>query len=72
MAFNTIAGYRTAISEVHEQVDGSPIGVYSDISCIIHAIHIKNPPLICSNEPVNITPLLDYIRELGDNSSMSI
>src|ERR1044072_5077171 len=72
MAFHTIAGYRTAISEVHEHVNGSPIGVHPDISRIMHAIHIENPPPVRSDEPVNITPSLDYIRELGDNSSMSI
>ncbi|CAG8436131.1 10656_t:CDS:2 [Funneliformis caledonium] len=38
----------------------------------MHAIHIKNPPLTHSDEPIDITPSLDYIKEMGDNLSMTI
>jgi hypothetical protein len=32
LSFNTIAGYRTAISEIHEHIDDAPIGSHPDIS----------------------------------------
>ena len=64
LAFNTIAGYRTAISEVHEFIDGSPIGSHPDVSRALRAIHMENPPTIPSDDPVDISPSLDYIRDL--------
>jgi hypothetical protein len=72
LVYNTITGYRMAISEVHEQVDGSPIGSHSDISRFLQAIHKNNLPPIHSDDPIDIMPSLDYIRNLDDNISMSI
>ena len=70
MAYNTIASYRTAISEVHEHVEGSPVGLHPDISRMMHAAYIENPPLIHSDEPIDITPSLDYIKNIGDLSTI--
>ena len=72
LAFNTIAGYRTAISEMHDHVNGVPIGSHPDISQALRAIHTTNPPPVPLDEPIDILPSLDYIRELGSNSSMTI
>lgn len=72
LAYNTIAGYRSAISEYHDYVDGAPIGSHPDISKAIQAIFIKNPPPIHSDEPIDLAPSLDYIRKLGDNSEMTV
>jgi hypothetical protein len=38
----------------------------------MHAIHSENPPPTKSDDPIDITPSLDYIKELGDNDDMSI
>jgi hypothetical protein len=72
LAFNTIAGYRTAISKIHEFVNGSPIGIHPDISQTMQSIHAQNPPPVHSDDPIDIIPSLDYIKDLGDNTSMSI
>ena len=72
LAYNTIAGYRTAISECHEYIDGAPIGSHPDVSKTLQAVHIHNPPPVHSDDPIDIVSSLTYIRELGDNNSMSI
>ena len=72
LAFNTIAGYRTAISEHHDHIDSSPIGSHPDVSKALQAIHINNPPPTRPDETIDIVPSLDYIRQLGDNNSMLI
>jgi hypothetical protein len=71
LSFNTITGYRTAISEIHEHIDNAPIGSHPDISRFMHAIHSENPPPTKSDDPINITPSLDHIKELGDNDDIS-
>lgn len=71
-SYNTIAGYRSAISEVHDFVDGVAIGSHPDISHMMHAIHSDKPPPSKPDDPVNISLSLDYIRNLGSNKSMSI
>jgi hypothetical protein len=45
---------------------------HPDISRFMHVIHSENPPPIKSDNPIDITPSLDYIKELGDNDDMSI
>jgi hypothetical protein len=72
MSFNTIAGYRTAISEIHDHVDGVSIGSHPDIAKIMQAIHWENPPPSRQDEPIDLTPSLKFIHDLGDNDSMAI
>jgi hypothetical protein len=72
LSYSTITGYRSAISEIHDHVNGAPIGSHPDVSRIIHAVHVQNPPPIKPDDPVDICPSLDYIRDLGDNDFMSI
>ncbi|GBC01634.1 hypothetical protein RclHR1_04270012 [Rhizophagus clarus] len=72
LSYNTIAGYHTAISEIHEQDNSLPIGSDPDISKIIKAIYAENPLIPHTDEAIDITPSLNYIRDLGNNHTMSI
>ena len=67
-AFNTIAGFRTAISEIHEDIDGVSIGLHPDVTRAMHAIHVENPPPVHSDDPIDLTPSLDYVKNLGPTS----
>ncbi|CAB4379709.1 unnamed protein product [Rhizophagus irregularis] len=71
-SYNTIAGYRSAISEIHEQIDNFSIGTHPDILKAMQAIRIDKPPTSKSNDAINIIPSLEFIVSLGDNSTMSI
>ncbi|RGB36089.1 hypothetical protein C1646_697977 [Rhizophagus diaphanus] len=61
-AYNTIVGYRIAVSETHEHVDGYSIETRRDVAKTMLSIHIDNPPPIHSYDPIDITPSLDYIK----------
>ena len=71
-SYNTIAGYRSAISEIHDFVDNISIGSHPDIIKAMLAMRIDRPPATKTDETINITPSLDYIINLGDNFLMSI
>ncbi|CAG8818563.1 16272_t:CDS:2, partial [Racocetra persica] len=72
LAYNTIARYHTAISEVHNPIDGNRIGYHPDIARTIISIYKKNPPPDAPDEVIDIVLYLDYIISLGDNDTMSI
>ena len=62
LAYNTIAGYRTAILECHDYVNGTSIGSHPDVSKVLQAVHVHNPPPIRSDEPIDIISSLEYTR----------
>lgn len=70
-AANTIAGYRSAISEIHDPVDGQSIGNHPDISRAIAAVMKENPPALHNDDIIDITPSLEFIISLGNNESMT-
>ena len=71
-AYNTIAGYRSAISEIHQYVDNVPIGQHPDITKAISAVFKIQPPPMPKDELMDISPSLNFICELGNNDLMSI
>ncbi|GBC31876.1 hypothetical protein GLOIN_2v1786700 [Rhizophagus irregularis DAOM 181602=DAOM 197198] len=71
-SYNTIAGYRSAISEMHERIDNFSIGTHPDILKAMQAIRINKPPTSKSDDAIDIIPSLEFIVSLGDNSTMSI
>ena len=71
-AANTIAGYRSAISEIHDLVDGQTIGNHPDVSRAIIAVRKENPATSIGPDIVDISPSLEYIDTLGNNESMQL
>ncbi|PKY60635.1 hypothetical protein RhiirA4_484558 [Rhizophagus irregularis] len=60
-AANIITGYRTAISEIHELVDGQSVGSHLDIFRAILAVHKLNLPTVEQNNNLDILSSLEYI-----------
>ncbi|CAG8487821.1 11863_t:CDS:2 [Gigaspora margarita] len=71
-AFNIIASYRTAISEIHNHIDGYQVGRHPEITKFMIAIRKINPPPSPPDNGLDILLLLDFIVSLGANDSMSI
>jgi hypothetical protein len=71
-SFNTIAGYRSAISEIHVPIDGMAIGHHPDITKAMTAVRLENPPKEHSEDLIDISPSLAHISNLGSNMDMSI
>ncbi|CAG8715636.1 459_t:CDS:2, partial [Cetraspora pellucida] len=71
-AYNTIAEYRTAISEIHDFIDGTPIGKHPDICRVMQAIHNENSSPIRSDDLIDLISSLDYIIRLNNNTEHSL
>ncbi|CAG8852541.1 2709_t:CDS:1, partial [Gigaspora margarita] len=71
-AYNTIVGYRSAISEIHDWVDHSPIGSHPIIVKAMRGVYNKNPPPPTEDEVVDLVPAFDKVRSLGDHDAMDL
>ncbi|CAG8674167.1 22938_t:CDS:2, partial [Racocetra persica] len=61
-----------AISEVHNYIDGYPIGKHLDIVKFMITIQKSNPPPPAPDDTIDIISALDFIVSLGPNENMSI
>ncbi|CAG8659998.1 24406_t:CDS:2, partial [Cetraspora pellucida] len=71
-AYNTIAEYRSAISEIHDFIDSTPISKHPDVCRVMQAIHNENLPPIRSDDLIDLTSSLDYIIRLNNNTEHSL
>ncbi|CAG8710396.1 5647_t:CDS:2, partial [Gigaspora rosea] len=71
-SYNTIALYRSAISEIHKEVEGVPVGRNKDVAKIMLGIFKMNPPKKPGDKIYDITPSLDYIVSLGNNNLLPL
>ncbi|CAG8738386.1 43329_t:CDS:2 [Gigaspora margarita] len=69
-SYNTIAAYRLTISEDYKYIDNLPVGQNQDIAKLMLGIFRSNPPAESSDNIYDITPSLDFIVSLGDNSQL--
>lgn len=72
MQYNTIASYRSAISEVHILVEEKAIGAHPIIVKVMKGIYNLRPPKQKPTDVVDVLPTMDYIQSLGSNSKMTI
>ncbi|CAG8783613.1 7096_t:CDS:1, partial [Gigaspora margarita] len=70
--YNTIASYRSAISEIHNHVNRYLVGRYLDIIKFMIAIRKTNHPPPHSDNAIDIVPSLDFIISLEPNDNMTI
>ena len=70
--YNSINAYRSAISSVHNKVDGQEIGQHPTISRLMKGIYNNRPPLPRYTCTWDVRIVLDFIKALGDNQSLSL
>ncbi|CAG8737633.1 29021_t:CDS:2 [Gigaspora margarita] len=70
--YNTIAGYRSAISEIHDWINHLPIGFYPIIVKAMRGIYHKNPLPLPNDEIINLVLAFDKVRLLEDNNTIDI
>jgi len=71
-AYNTINGYRSAISSRHPPIEGRPVGQHKDISRLMLGIFNKNPPVPRYCDTWDVEEILRTIKTLGDNKDIEI
>ncbi|CAG8451204.1 14411_t:CDS:2 [Cetraspora pellucida] len=70
--YNTIARYRSAISEVHDWIDNSSVRSYPTIIMVMKGVYNTNSPPPQNDNIVNLIPLFDKIYSFGNNEEMNI
>ncbi|CAG8846839.1 12315_t:CDS:1, partial [Gigaspora margarita] len=71
-AYNTIAGYRLAISEIHDWINLLPVSSHLTFITAMKSVYNTNLPNSQDDNMVDLTPAFDKIRSFGDNNTMSI
>ena len=64
--------YRSAISSVHDRVDGIKIGKHPMITRLLKGAFLARPPLPCHTVIWNVQALLEYIKGMGTTISLSL
>ena len=70
--YRSINAYRSAISSVHEKVDGYEVGQHPLVSRTLKGIFHERPPQPRYSETWNVAAVTTYIESLGENDSLSL
>ena len=70
--YRSINSYRSAISSVHEKVDGYEVGQHPLVSRTLKGIFHERPPQPRYSETWNVGIVTTYIESLGENDSLSL
>ena len=70
--YSSVNAYRSAISSVHEKVDGYMIGQHPMICRFIKGIFQARPPLPCYSHTWDVQKVLSYLTSLGEDPSLSL
>ena len=70
--YNSVNAYRSAISLVHEKVDGHDVGKHPLVVRMLKGIYHDRPPLPRYTCTWNVQTVLNYLDSLGDNATLSL
>ena len=70
--YNSINSYRSAISSVHEEVDGYSIGQHPLVTKLMKGIFHDRPPLPRYTSTWKVDMVLSYLKALGPNKDLSL
>ena len=70
--YNSINSYRSAISSVHEKVDGFSIGQHPLVTKLLKGVFHDRPPLPRYTATWKVDVVLGYLKSLGGNESLSL
>jgi site-specific recombinase XerD len=69
-SYNTINGFRSAISAYHRKVENVPIGQHELVKKMMTAIFNENTPTPKYGQTWSVDQVLTYIKNLGSNISL--
>ena len=70
--YRSLNAYRSAISSVHEKIDGYDVGQHPMVTRLIKGAFQERPPQPCYTETWNVATVTTYLESLGDNEKMSL
>lgn len=68
----SLCAYRSAISSVHENVEGQPIGSHPMVSRLLKGVFHQRPPQPRYSSTWDVNVVTTHIQTLGDNATMSL
>ena len=70
--YNSINSYRSAISSVHEKVDGVSVGQHPTVTRLLKGVFHDRPPLPRYSSTWNVQLVLDFLGALGKNEDLTL
>lgn len=70
--YNSLNSYRSAISSVHEKVDGLDVGQHPLVTRLLKGAFNDRPPLPKYSSTWDVQVVLNYLEYLGDNETLSL
>ena len=70
--YRSLNSYRSAISSVHEKVDGHSVGEHPMVSRLMKGVFNDRPPLPKYTSTWKVETVLNYLESLGDNDKLSL
>ena len=70
--YNSLNSYRSAISSVHEKIDGCDVGQHPLVTRLLKGAFNDRPPLPRYTSTWDVQVVLDYLQALGGNESLSL
>ena len=68
----SLCSYRSAISSVHEPVDGQPIGSHPMVSRLLKGVFHERPPQPRYSTTWDVSVVTNHIESLGDNQDLDL
>ena len=70
--YSSVNAYRSAISSVHEKVEGYTVGQHPLICRLVKGVFQSRPPLPRYTHTWDVQKVLNYLDTLGDNQMLSL
>ena len=70
--YRSLNSYRSAISSIHSKIEGHPVGEHPLVSKVLKEAYNARPPLPRYNTFWDVGVVLQYIKGLGQNSSLTL
>ena len=70
--YRSLNAYRSAISSVHDKVDGYDVGQHPLVSRILKGAFHQRPPQPRYTQTWDVSMVTSYIRSMGTNNSFSL
>ena len=70
--YNSINAYRSAISSVHEKMDGVPVGQHPLVNRLVKGVFNARPPIPRYSSTWDVQIVLNYLESLGNNDTLSL
>ena len=72
LSYNTINSYRSAISSVHDPVDGVPVGQHPTICRLLKGVALEKPPVPRYATTWDVGIVIRYLRNLPQTDLLSL